>query len=134
NIRLTGQEVDVGKIKEYLDGAFNRVSQLGAKTVVFGSGGPRKIPEGWDKEKAWEQLKDVAKITGDIAGKYDITIAMEPLNKGETNILNSVSEGYRFVQEVDHPNVKLLADFYHMRKESENLSVLKSVASQLVHL
>lgn len=134
NIRLTGQEVDVGKIKEYLDSAFNRVSQLGAKIVVFGSGGPRKIPEGWDKEKAWEQLKDVAKITGDIAGKYDITIAMEPLNKGETNILNSVSEGYRFVQEVDHPNVKLLADFYHMRKESENLSVLKSVASQLVHL
>lgn len=134
NIRLTGPEVDMENIKKYLDNALARVSQLGGKVVVFGSGGPRRIPEDWDREKAWEQLKDVAKITGDIAGKYDIIIAMEPLNKGETNILNSVSEGFRFVQEVAHPNVKLLADFYHMRKENEDLSVIESVASQLVHL
>ena len=134
NIRLTGPEVDKEKIREYLENVFVKVSQLGGKIVVFGSGGPRRIPEGWDREKAWGQLKDAARITGDIAGKYDITIAMEPLNTGETNILNSVSEGFKFVQEVAHPNVKLLADFYHMRKENEDISVLKSVASQLVHL
>jgi len=134
DIRLTGQEVDKERIKEYLDNAFARVSQLGGKVVVFGSGGSRRIPDGWSRENAWEQLIEAAKITGDIAGKYDITIAMEPLNTGETNILNSVAEGFKFVQEVSHPNVKLLADFYHMRKENEELSILEEVSSQLVHV
>jgi len=69
-----------------------------------------------------------------MAAKYGLTIAMEPLNTGETNILNTVTEGFQFVQAVEHPNVKLLADFFHMRKENEELSILSEVSSELVHL
>jgi sugar phosphate isomerase/epimerase len=134
NIRLTGPEVDEGGIKDYLERAFARVSRLGAKVIVFGSGGARKIPDGWSREEAWKQLVRIARIAGDVAAEYGLTIAMEPLNTSETNILNSVEEGLRFVTDVGHTHVKLLADFYHMRRENENMDVLVKAGSTIAHL
>lgn len=134
DIRLTGPEVDEGGIKDYLERAFARVSRLGAKVIVFGSGGARKIPDGWSREEAWKQLVRIARIAGDVAAEYGLTIAMEPLNTSETNILNSVEEGLRFVTDVGHTHVKLLADFYHMRRENENMDVLVKAGSTIAHL
>jgi len=74
NIRLTGPEVDEGGIKDYLERAFARVSRLGAKVIVFGSGGARKIPDGWSREEAWKQLVRIARIAGDVAAEYGLTI------------------------------------------------------------
>ena len=134
NIRLTGPEVDLKAVREYLGKAFDRIHRLGAEIAVFGSGRSRKVPEGWKQEDAWKQLVDAARIVGDVAAKYGLTVAMEPLNRGETNILNSVEEGYHFVRDVTHPNIQLLADFYHMRLENESMDVLKKVAPALRHL
>ena len=74
----------------------------------------RRIPDGISFEDGWKDFVKTARLVGEIAALYDIYIAMEPL-KSETNILNSVSQGIKFVNDVDHPNVKLLADFYHMQ-------------------
>lgn len=134
DIRLTGPGVDERAIEGYLKSAFPRASRLGAKVIVFGSGGARRIPDGWSREEGWKQLVRIARIAGDVASEYSLTIAMEPLNRSETNILNSVREGMDFVREVNHSCVKLLADFYHMRRENEDMDVLLSASSDLVHL
>lgn len=134
NMRLTGPEVDEKSIEDYLKKAFPRVSRLGAKVVVFGSGGARKVPDGWSGEEAWNQLVRIARVAGDVAAEYGLTIAMEPLNTSETNILNSVEEGIKFVTDVGHTYVKLLADFYHMRRENENMDVLVKAGSTIAHL
>ncbi|MBM7581182.1 sugar phosphate isomerase/epimerase [Caldicoprobacter guelmensis] len=134
DVRLTGSGVDEKAIEAYLKSAFSKVSRLGAKVVVFGSGGARKIPDGWSREEGWKQLVRVARIAGDVAAEYGLTIAMEPLNTSETNILNSVREGIEFVKDVDHSHVKLLADFYHMRRENEDMDILLDASSMLAHL
>jgi len=134
NIKLTGPEVDLKAVREYLEKAFDRIQRLGAKIAVFGSGRSRKVPEGWKREDAWKQLIDAAGIVGEVAAEYKLIVVMEPLNRGETNILNSVEEGYHFVREVHHPNIQLLADFYHMRLENESMGVLKKAAPALRHL
>ncbi len=133
DFRLTGPEIDTIKVKDYLVGAFERVAELGAKVVVFGSGGARRVPENYKFEDGWNDLVKTAKLIGDVASQYDISIAVEPLNKRETNIINSVAEGIRFVDEVDHPNIKLLADFYHMRVENEPMNVIGEATDILVH-
>lgn len=134
HIRLVGPEVDIDHIKEYLKEAFEKIVQLGARIVVFGSGGARRIPDEMTFEDGWNDLIRTARVVGEVASQYNITIAMEPLNKKETNILNSISEGVRFVKDVDHPNVRLLADFYHMRMEGESMDVIQQTTSHiLVH-
>jgi len=132
-IKLTGNYVKKEKIEEYIKFSFEKVALLGGKIVVFGSANSRNVPEGFEKYKAYEQLIEAAFIVGNIAKEFSITIAMEPLNKGESNILNSVLEGLEFVKTLDHENVKLLADFYHMRTDNEDISFIKSTGGYLQH-
>jgi sugar phosphate isomerase/epimerase len=107
---------------------------LGVKVLVVGSGSGRKCPEDWPKEAAIEQFSQILFEIAEEAKKYDIIATVEPLNKKETNIINSVSEGLEFVKNINHQNLKLLADFYHMRIEQENMDILKDASQHLHHV
>ena len=134
DIRLTGDQFNEEVFRTYLDHAMNRVTQLGGQTIVLGSGGSRRIPEGFDLQEGRAQLLRAVCIVGDIAASYKLTIAIEPLNTKETNIITTVKEGIEFVSELNHPNVKLLADFYHMRMENEPMEILERAGALLHHL
>ena len=119
------------RITAYLHGAFDRVRKLGGRTVVFGSGRSRKRPDGLPYGEAFRRLVEVTRLIGDIAGQYGITIVIEPLNRGETNMINSVAEGACLAAMADHPQVKLLADYYHIAVEHqppEDLSRVGGIA------
>ena len=133
-IHLTSSEYDEEEIKAYLDRAFSRIVQLGTHTVVFGSGGARRVPPEVDLARARKQFLRAAGVVGEMAAKYNLIIALEPLNKKETNLINTVREGIELVRELNHPNVKLLADFYHMRMENEPMSILEEAGDILFHL
>ena len=57
SIKLTGDNVDFEAIQTYVNHAIGRLAKAGIKTGVFGSGGSRRVPENFPREKAWEQLK-----------------------------------------------------------------------------
>ncbi|MBC7320142.1 sugar phosphate isomerase/epimerase, partial [bacterium] len=133
-IRLTGDQVDYKKIEEYLGLVLSRVNMLGVEVIVFGSGPAKMVPEGFPMEKAWQQLVELTKYISDLAEKYNVTIAIEPLRREECNIINRVSEGLRLVKEVSRGNVKLLVDFYHLRSEREDPSILKECKDHLRHV
>ena len=120
DIKLVGPASKDDEIIAYLQKAFARVQALGGKTVVFGSGGSRKRPEEITYDQAFRRLVDVARLIGETAAQYGITIVIEPLNRSETNMINSVAEGACLRAAVNHPNVKLLADYFHVAKEGHD--------------
>ena len=134
DVRLVGSARDDAKIREYLDGLIPRLSKLGVKVIVFGSSGARKMTEEMPREKAWEEvisfLKDFA---APIAAEYNISIAIEPLNKNEDNCINTVAEGVKVVEAVNLPNVKVLADIFHMICEDEDFGYLRTLKGTLLH-
>jgi D-psicose/D-tagatose/L-ribulose 3-epimerase len=134
DIRIVGPDADEIKINEYIKKALERISRLGAERVVVGSGGPRNIPDGWECKRGYEQFAAVLQSIGCTAIQYSITAVVEPLNKSETNLINNIDEGLKLVEEIKHPNVKLLADFYHMRIEKESMERLKGAGAYLKHI
>jgi len=120
-IKLLGPERDQKVIDEYLGKAFTRVSTLGAKTVVFGSGRARTIPDTVPFRQGYRELVTATRQIGAIAGSRGLTIAIEPLNREESNCINSVKEGAMLEADVDSPCVGLLADLYHMLKDNESM-------------
>ena len=118
-IALFGGENPEAELETYLEGAFARARLLGGRVVVFGSGRSRTRPEGMAYGDAFRQLIRETRLMGKIAEKNGLTIAIEPLNREETNMINSIAEGAALAAAVDHPNVKLLADYYHIAKDGE---------------
>lgn len=132
SIPLTGE--NTGDYVPHIREVYRRMQLVGADTVVFGSGGARRIPEGFDRERASAQLDDFMRSAAEIAKEYGITIVIEPLNSGECNVILSTTEGADYARRVDHPNLKLLADIYHMSKENEPYEVLLKNADILRHV
>jgi len=117
------------EIAAYLEKAFARAQKLGCKIAVFGSGRARAIPEGMSFADGFRRLVQVTRLTGEIAARYGITIAIEPLNRRETNIINSVAEGGCLAAAVDLPSVQVLADYYHIAEDNEPLTDIARVGA-----
>ena len=133
-IMVVGPDADLPAMKDYVEQAFARAGELGGKVVVFGSGGSRNVPEGWSRDDGIRQFDEACAVAGEVAARHDITVAIEPLNRGETNLVNSVSEAFEVVERVGHQSVKLLSDLYHVEKERESLDDTGAAASVLAHV
>lgn len=133
DIKVTGPNVDMAVISEYLDKAFSRLERLGVKSVVFGSGGARRVPDGFDRASAWHQLVCVGRLLAEKAEEHGLTIAMEPLNKGETNIINSQRDGLALVKDVDRPSFRVLTDFFHVWLENDTREDIAACKGLLTH-
>ncbi len=134
DLKSTGPDVDSGALDAYVATAFARAEKVGITRIVFGSGGSREVPDGFDKEEAFAQLVAHCKRFGKIAAKHNITIVIEPLQVAECNIINTVREGTKLAKAVDHPNVKVLADFYHMACDGEGPDAIVEAGDLLQHV
>ena len=72
---------------------------------------------------------------GEHAGNYGVTLAIEPLNRFETYFLNTVEDAIKLVKEINHPNVKVHLDTFHMNIEEKNFyDAVKSAGEFLFHM
>lgn len=134
NLCLIGEAVDQEALTAYLRNALPRLEKLGVKTVVFGSGRARTIPEGTPAEQADAQLAWFLRQAEGVARLHGITIVIEPLNHCETNNILTVTEAAEIVRKLDLPNLKLLGDVYHMHTEQEPAAVLSRNGDILRHI
>ena len=132
--KLTGDDVNFEEINEYLEKMFKHIAFLGVKVLVFGSGGSRRIPEGFDVHKAELQIAQTLTMMGDIAKIHNINVVIEPLNKKETNVINDLTKGCDMVKLVNHSNVHLLCDYYHMAVEKEPISNITDTKNSNISL
>jgi len=134
DLKVTGTEVDFKRLMDYATLCIQRAPTLGGEVIVFGSGGARSVPEGFSRDEAKKQIIHFLQEVGTVAQECGIKIAVEPLRKEESNIINSVSEGMEFVQGAEHPAVGILADVYHMESEKEPLDNILSCGDSLLHI
>jgi sugar phosphate isomerase/epimerase len=125
--------VDPAKQMAYVTGVLGRLKQLGVKMVVLGSGGARRVPDGFSKEEATAQLVDFCRRIAPVARDNGITIVIEPLRKQESNIINTAREGLALVRAVDRPEIRLLVDYYHLTEEGESPDIIAEAGPLLAH-
>src|SRR5665811_1519221 len=133
NLKCVGPAPSHEEILIFGETTFRRAQIAGVKTIVFGSGGARAIPEGFSRDEAKKQFISLCSKLAPIAKKYDVVISLEPLNTKECNFVNSVAEGGEIVEAVNHENFRLLADIYHMLMENESPSNITKYGHLLYH-
>ena len=66
-------------------------------------------------------LRDALEILGERAARHDVPLIYEPLNRYETNLVNTIAAGVELVSSLSTKNVRLLADLFHMNIEEADL-------------
>jgi sugar phosphate isomerase/epimerase len=134
SLKSVGPDARPDEIVAYAESAFRRAGEIGVTTVVFGSSGSRSIPGGFDRAEARRQFVGLLRRLGPIAAAHGVVVAIEPLNRDECNFINTVAEGAAIVREAGHPNIRLLADIYHMLRENEGPEALVAAGPLLRHV
>ena len=106
---------------ELLTGPFH--SALG----VFTGKASTQQERDWAKENLY-QLADYAK-------QYGIVLGLEYLNRFESYLVTTTDELIQLVDEINHPNCKLMFDSFHANIEEQNMAAaIQRMGDRLVHV
>lgn len=121
-LRLLSQDAEMmRKSVDYLNKVVDLAADFEAPTVIVGSGGiTRNFEPGWDRPRSIACMQEVLHTVGDHAEEKGVVLAVEAINRYETQFLNTMQEASEFVLQIDHPNVRTMADTYHMNIEEKD--------------
>ncbi len=93
---------------------------LGASAIIGSMQGSSSAEV--DKSTARSFLAEALDQLGQHAAQYQVPLIYEPLNRYETNQVNTVADGVALLGELSTDNVKLLCDLFHMHIEETDLA------------
>ncbi|NHW47869.1 sugar phosphate isomerase/epimerase [Paenarthrobacter sp. MSM-2-10-13] len=89
-------------------------------------------PEERRQQRQWaaDSLREVA----DYASERGVTLAIEPLNRFETDLVNTVEQGLELCELIGRDNVGLMLDTFHMNIEEKNIgAAITSAGDKVFH-
>ena len=107
------------KARDFIRAIIDFAGPLGAPAII-GSMQGRTSP-GMDHMAAIGYLGEALDDLGEYARQYGVPLLYEPLNRYETDLVNTVGAGVALLSRLSTRNVKLLADLFHMNIEESNL-------------
>lgn len=88
-----------------------------------------------NRNQAIDYLAAALDELGDCASRCSTELFYEPLNRYETNLVNTIAVGSQLLHRVAKPNIKLLADLFHMNIEESNIEqALLDAGPQIGHI
>jgi len=124
------------KARRHLQQCVEMTASLGAKLL----GGPLYAPIGYftgerptADERQW--AVEAFQSVGDTLEAYDVTLAIEPVNRSETFFLRTADEAVALCQAVGHPRVGVTIDTFHANIEEKNpAAAVLSLRHRLRHM
>lgn len=119
-LSLTGPEPRRREAADFVRGIIDFGAAFGAPAIVGSMQGR------WggeiDRPAALELLGGALRELGAYAGERGTALIYEPLNRYETNLVNTIAEGAALLRKHGAANVKLLADLFHMNIEEADIA------------
>ena len=80
-----------------------------------------------------ELLVVLLRELGDYAKELNTFIFLESLNRYETHLINTLQQAVDICKKVDSPNVRVLADFFHMSIEERDIPTSIRAAGEYIY-
>jgi len=128
------RELAVSDIKQLLLIA-KEIGALGLVTVpIVGEAQINDLSPNRNQRQLEEELLVVLlKELSDYAKELNTFIFLEPLNRYETHLINTLQQAVDICKKVDSPNVRVLADFFHMSIEERDIPTSIRAAGEYIY-
>jgi D-psicose/D-tagatose/L-ribulose 3-epimerase len=110
----------------------------GARLLVgpcYSAVGKRRHVPPEQRRREWERAVAGLRRAGALAEAHGVVLAVEPLNRFETDLVNTAEQLARLLRDVAHPAVKAHLDTFHMHIEEKDVAAaVREVGPALVYV
>ncbi len=120
---------------EYVRRCVELAHALDAPVVIVTPNPVAKLTPLASTEDEWSSAVEAVREAAVTAEQAGITLAIEPINRYETYLINSVATARRFAHDVGSPAVGVMLDTFHANIEDPDLTVaVLSAGDRLAHV
>jgi D-psicose/D-tagatose/L-ribulose 3-epimerase len=123
--------------RKYILWLIDAAAQLESETVcgpMYSAVGKDHIEDPVERQKEWQRAVTGIKEMAEAARKKGIKLALEPLNRFETDMINVVSQGLKFIEETGMDNVGFHLDTFHMHlEEKDSADAIRRAGKKIFH-
>lgn len=102
---------------------------------MYSAVGKARMVSPEQRKKEWELAVSNLRVVCDMALARGIKIALEPLNRFESDLVNSTSDVLRLIKDIDHPAAAIMLDGFHMSIEERDVEqAIIAAGDKLIHL
>jgi D-psicose/D-tagatose/L-ribulose 3-epimerase len=122
----------------YLRDTLALCERWGARLLVgpcYSAVGKRRHVPPEQRKIEWERAVVGLRHAGELAADHGVTLAVEPLNRFETDLVNTAEQLVRLLRDVAHPAVRGHLDTFHMNVEEKDVAAaVRLVGADLVYV
>ena len=102
---------------------------------MYSAVGKARMVSAEQRKIEWERaVRNIHKVSK-LAHERSLEIALEPLNRFESDLINTAEDVMRLIKDVNHPSAKVLLDGFHMAIEESDLEkAITTVGDKLIHV
>ena len=120
-LRLTDPDGLVrARAKNFIASIVDLAGKLGAPAIIGSMQG--RVDAGVTRAQALAWVAESVEQLAPRAHEYGVPLLLEPLNRYETNLFNTVSDTLEFAKGLHTRNLKLLCDCFHMNIEEVSIA------------
>ena len=119
---------EVGQVRkaalDYLKRCIDYAAELGSPFVsgpMYAAVGETRMLDEAARREQWRRAVASLEAAAAYAQSKGVKLAIEPLNRFETDLVNTVEQGLRLIREIAADNVGLLLDTFHMNIEEKDI-------------
>jgi len=122
----------------YLDSCFEIASELGAGFVagpMYSAVGKARLVSPEQRQVEWDRAVSNLRKVCRRAGEFGLDLAIETLNRFETDLINTSEDLMRLIGDINEPQAKVVLDGFHLNIEEPDLeSAIRRAGDKLIHV
>ncbi|WP_367281453.1 sugar phosphate isomerase/epimerase family protein [Porifericola rhodea] len=88
-----------------------------------------------ERKVEWDRAVHNLRVVCEHAAAEGLSIALEPLNRFESDMVNTVEDVEKLIQDINHPAAKIMVDVFHMNIEEPDLAkAIEQAGNKLIHV
>lgn len=123
---------------DYVASCLNICQALNAEFLagpMYSAVGKARLVSPQQKQVEWDRAVENLHKVCEMAAAKGLEIALEPLNRFETDLINTAAEVMNLIRDIDHPAAKVLLDGFHMNIEEPDIEgAIRLVGDKLIHV
>lgn len=123
--------------KDYIRWLIDAAAELGSPTVcgpMYSGVGKAHLDDQSARRAEWQRSVEGIREMAQVAADKGVRLALEPLNRFETDMINIVDQGLDFIDDVGRSNVGLHLDTFHMHLEERSSgAAIRKASDRIFH-